>query len=121
MHKRNVLAAVAAAGVIAAAGSAFTATSTIDEQSKTVGATSQSISGVAVTNVSYDWDSTNDTTNGVAFTIDKALSPSGQMTVKLSNPTDTTTGTCNTVDGTAYTCTFAPGVVNATSLSIVVN
>lgn len=118
MNKRNVFAAVAFAGLVAATGSAFTATSTIDEGTKTVGATSQSISGVAVSNVSYTWDSSNDTTSGVDFTIGSVLGANDTLTVSLNG----TNGSCTAdVSGLVYTCTWAVPVANATDLGIVVN
>jgi len=110
------LGGIAVAAVVAAGGSAFTATSTIDHSTKHVGATSQAISGVDVTNVSYTWDAATDATSGVDFTIGEALTTNDTLTVKLG----TDAGTC-TVTGTAVACTWETPVVNATDLSIVVN
>src|SRR4051794_29311237 len=121
-HMRNTtkfLGGIAVAGLVAAGGSAFTATSTIDNANKTVGATGQTISGVAVSHVSYTWDSTSDATSGVDFTIDKALGSNDNLSVTLNS----TPGDCAPVGTSAvdYTCTFATPVTNATALSIVVN
>jgi hypothetical protein len=109
--------AVAVAALVAAGGSAFTATSTIDQAAKHVGATSQSISGVAVTGVSYTWDSATDATSGVDFTIGSALGTNDTLTVSLNG----TAGACTVTTGTDVACTWSPAVVNATALSIVVN
>jgi hypothetical protein len=108
--------AIAVAAAVAAAGSAFTATSTIDHASKHVGATSQSISGVAVTNVSYTWDSATDATSGVDFSIAAPLGTNDTLTVSLNG----TAGDC-TVTVTAVACTWTPAITNATALSVVVN
>ena len=118
INKRKSLAILAVAGVFAASGSAFTATSTIDKAAKTVGATSQAISGVNVSNVSYTWDSATDTTTGVDFTIGAALGTNDTLVVELN----TATGTCALVGVSVvdYACSFT-GVVNAEDLSIVVN
>jgi len=67
MRKSKLAVAIAAAGVVAAGASAFTASSTIDNSTKHVGATGQTISGVHVSNVAYTWDSSTDTTSGVSF------------------------------------------------------
>src|SRR4051794_35644268 len=115
----KVVGAVAVAGIVAAGGSAFTATSTIDHSAKTVGATGQTISGVNVTNVSYTWDSSTDDTSGVDFTIGAPLGTNDTLTVTLNGAP----GSC-TVSGTPATsvgCTWATPVNNATTLSIVVN
>jgi hypothetical protein len=114
----KLLAAVAFAGLAAAGGSAFTATSTIDQASKQIGATSQSISGVAVTSVSYTWDAATDATSGVNFTIGAPLGTNDTLTVKLNSTASTTP--C-TVTDTAVACTWTPAITNAGSLSIVVN
>jgi hypothetical protein len=112
----TIVGAIAVAGIVAAAGSAFTATSTIDHATKTVGATGQTISGVDVTGVTYTWDSATDDTSGVDFTIGAALGVNDNLAVAL----DGQAGAC-TVTGTAVACTWATPVHNATSLSIVVN
>ena len=125
--KTKIAGAIAAAGVVAAGASAFTASSTIDNANKYVGATGQTISGVHVSNVSYTWDSATDKTSGVAFHTQEVLGSNDTMTVSLTDGTSGTssdgscTPTVNQTGGTDYACTWAAPVTNAQSLSIVVN
>lgn len=112
----KALGALAIAALVVTGGTAFTATSTIDEANKTVGATGQTISGVDVTSVSYTWNPSTDETSGVDFVIGSPLGANDTLTVELNgNP-----GVC-IVTVTDVACTWASPVVNATSLSIVVN
>jgi len=123
----KIAGAIAAAGIAAAGASAFTASSTIDNANKHVGATAQSISGVHVSNVSYTWDSSTDETSGVAFHTEEQLASNDTMTVSLTNGSTgvSSTGDCtptvNQSGGTDFACTWAAPVANAQSLSIVVN
>lgn len=123
----KVATAFAAAGIVAVGASAFTASSTIDNANKYVGATSQTISGVHVSNVSYTWDSATDTTSGVSFHTQEQLGSNDTMTVSLTDGTTSTSsdGSCTPTlvqtGGTDFACTWAAPVANATSLSIVVN
>ncbi|MFD1056384.1 hypothetical protein [Terrabacter terrigena] len=123
--------ALALSGLVAVAGSAFTATSTIDSANKVVGATSQSISGVSVSNVAYTTDPTNDVTSAVTFHVTQDLTAADTVTATI---TGTTTGatpaagsssaTC-THDalgagaGTNLACTFSSPLSNVTKLDIV--
>jgi hypothetical protein len=122
MRKSSKMAmAIAAAGIVAAGASAFTASSTIDNATKHVGATNQAISGVTVTNVAYTWDSATDDTSGVNFHTAEVLASNDTMTVSLNNaPAQSCTPTVN-AGSTDWACTWATPVHNATSLSIVVN
>lgn len=125
MRKTTKLAgAIAAAGIVAAGASAFTASSTIDNANKYVGAASQTISGVHVSNVSYNWQASDDTTSGVSFHTQEVLGTNDNLAVSLAG--DNTSGsscdaTAGTSGGSDYTCTFTTAVTNAQSLSIVVN
>lgn len=118
---------LAVAGLIAVAGSAFTATSTIDQANKFVGATSQSVSGVTVSNVSYTTDS-SDVTSAVTFHVTQTLSAADTITATI---TGTTTGASpaagtssvactHTVvtGGTDLSCTFPTSLSNVTKLDI---
>ena len=113
----KIASALAVVGLAVTGGSAFTATSTIDEATKTVGATAQTISGVAVTDVSYDWDPANDETNAVTFNVGAALGADSDLTVTLNGAATT----CAADDPDTYTCTLTTPIANVTSLSIVVN
>jgi hypothetical protein len=127
MHRTKLAVAIAAAGVVAAGASAFTASSTIDNSTKHVGATDQTISGVHVSNVAYTWDSSTDTTSGVAFHTAETLGSNDNLTVSLTDGTTSVSsdGTCmptaGGAGGTDYACSWSTPVANAQSLSIVVN
>ena len=127
MRKTKLAVAIAAAGVVAAGASAFTASSTIDNSSKHVGATGQTISGVHVSNVAYTWDSSNDTTSGVNFHTAETLGSNDNLTVSLTDGTTSVSsdGSCTPTTGqsggTDYACTWSTPVANAQALSIVVN
>jgi len=87
MRKSKLAVAIAAAGVVAAGASAFTASSTIDNSTKHVGAIGQTISGVHVSNVAYTWDSSTDTTSGVSFHTAETLGSNDNLTVSLTDGT----------------------------------
>ena len=118
--------AIAGAGIVAAAGSAFTASSTIDNSNKYVGATSQTISGVHVSNVAYTWDSATDKTSGVSFHTQEVLGSNDTMTVSLTDnngvpSTGSCTPTVNGGGGTDFSCTWGTPIADVRQLSIVVN
>jgi hypothetical protein len=121
----KVFGAVAVAGLVAAGGSAFTATSTIDSSQKYVGAVTQAISGVTVNNVQYTTDAATDTTTAVDFGVAQVLAAgdtvsaalnggSAVVCVKTAVPAAPAAQT-----STHLACDFGAGVVNVTSLSIV--
>jgi TRAP-type C4-dicarboxylate transport system substrate-binding protein len=128
MHNSSkITVAIAAAALAAVGATAFTATSTIDNAAKHVGATGQTISGVHVSNVAYTWDAATDGTSGVDFHTQEALGANDTMTVSLADG-DTavaTAGVCtptpNVGGGVDFACTWSTPVHNAQSLSIVVN
>ena len=123
--------ALAISGLIAAAGSAFTANSTIDSPQKFVGATSQSISGVSVSNVSYTTDSASDVTSAVSFHVTQDLATADTITATITGTTTdaspvpgTSSATCTHTTpgaggGTDLSCTFSPTLSNVTKLDIV--
>ncbi|MBV9099250.1 MAG: hypothetical protein JO079_14455 [Frankiaceae bacterium] len=123
MSKTKFAVAFAAAGIVAAGASAFTASSTIDNGNKYVGATGQTISGVHVSNVAYTWNAGNDKTTAVSFHTEEQLGANDTMTVKLDGTASDSscTGTLVETGGTDWACSWAAGIVNAQSLSIVVN
>ena len=125
-NKVKMAGAIAIAGVVAMGASAFTASSTIDNANKYVGATSQTISGVHVSNVTYTWDSATDKTSGVNFHTQEVLGSNDTMTVSLTDGDGVSSdGSCTpTADqsgGTDFACTWGTPVANAQQLSIVVN
>jgi ribose/xylose/arabinose/galactoside ABC-type transport system permease subunit len=120
----KVFGAVAVAGVVAAGGSAFTATSGIDSSQKYVGAVSQAISGVNVNNVQYTTDGATDTTTAVDFGVAEVLAAGDTVSAALNNGTPvvctkTPVPATGTQTSTHLACDFGAGVVNVTSLSIV--
>lgn len=127
----KILGAVAIAGLVAAGGSAFTATSTIDQGTRHIGATSQTITGVTVDTVNYVVGA-GDMTTGVTFHVAEVLSGSDVVAAKITSGTDTGTAgspvfasatdagctqAAATV-GTDLTCDFGTGVANVTGLQI---
>src|SRR3954451_23187355 len=121
MRKSTKIAtAIATAGIVAAGASAFTASSTIDNPTKHVGATGQTISGVSVTNVAYTWDSATDDTSGVSFHTAEVLGANDAMSVSLNGTAaDSCTPTVSNAS-TDWACTWTTPVNNAPWLSIAV-
>lgn len=124
----KLLGALAAATIVAAGGSAFTAASTIDNNAKHVGAVAQTISGVTVTNVQYTINPATDATTQVAFHVAEDLKSSDVVTATVSGTTGTGGPTEATVCaqtpvgsglGTTLTCTYTTGVTNVTGFNIV--
>ncbi len=72
----KLLVALAAAGSVVAAGSAFTATSTIDDAAISVGSVVQSVSGATITNVVHSYTEATDTTTAVSAKAEQLLSTS---------------------------------------------
>lgn len=118
----KLITALSVAGLIGIAGSAFTAASGIDQNTKVVGAVSQGITGVHVSTVQYIVGAV-DTTTGVTFhvTEDLAANPA-TVTATIGNGTasefDTCDATPGAVSGTDLSCTF-PAVTGVTTLNIV--
>lgn len=120
----KLLGAVAVAGLVAAGGAAFTATSTIDEPNVHVGAVSQSITGVSVSNVDYTIDPDLDKTTSLTFHVDEDLAVTDKVVATITGDT-VEPATCsqfnNGAAGTDLQCTYVTGVVNVTKLDIVVS
>jgi hypothetical protein len=75
MHKSTkLIVALGAAGVVAAAGSAFTATSTIDDPAVNVGSVAQTVSGATITNVVHTYTAATDTTTIITAKAEQLLS-----------------------------------------------
>ena len=79
----KLVVALAAAGTVAAAGSAFTATSTIDDPAINVGSVAQSVSGATITNVVHSYTAATDTTTAISAKAEQLLSTSAGV-VKIS-------------------------------------
>jgi len=70
----KLVAALGAAGVVAAAGSAFTATSTLDDPAVNVGSVAQTVSGATITNVTHTYTAATDTTTDISAKAEQLLS-----------------------------------------------
>jgi hypothetical protein len=122
-NSTKLFGAVAVAGLVAAGGSAFTATSTIDSSQKYVGAVSQAISGVTVTNVNYTVGA-DDTTTAIDFAVAQVLAAGDSVSASVNSGTPvvcvkTPVPATGTQTSTHLACDFGAGVSNVTSLSIV--
>jgi hypothetical protein len=89
----KLVGAVAVAGLVAASGSAFTATSTLDDTAINVGSVAQTVSGATFTNVAHTYTAATDTTTALAAKAEQLLSTAaGVVTVHVN-------------DGVAQNCT----------------
>jgi hypothetical protein len=80
---KRILGALTVAGLVAAAGSAFTATSTIDDPSINVGSVAQTVSGATFTNVTHTYTAATDTTTALSAKAEQLLSTTAGV-VKVS-------------------------------------
>lgn len=83
--KRSIFAGALVAGALALAGSAFTATSTIDDGDVHVGSVSQTVSGASFTNVTHTYTSATDTTTAISAKAEQLLSTDeGVLTLSVN-------------------------------------
>jgi len=128
----KLVVALGAAGVVAAAGSAFTATSTIDDSAINVGSVAQTVSGATITNVTHTYTAATDTTTAISAKAEELLSTTAGV-VKVSinggaleNCTVTVTDVAplGTDEGAGDFSNIAcdiPDTANVTSVRFVVN
>jgi hypothetical protein len=128
----KLVVALGAAGVVAAAGSAFTATSTIDDPAINVGSVVQSVSGATFTNVVHSYTAATDTTTAISAKAEELLSTSaGVVQVSINDGalqdcsvTVTDVAPLGTDEGAGdfsdVTCDITD-VANVTSVRFVVN
>jgi hypothetical protein len=83
MSNKRILGAFALAGLVAAGGSAFTATSTIDDSAINVGSVAQAVSGATITNVAHTYTPATDTTTAISAKAEQLLSTTAGV-VKVS-------------------------------------
>lgn len=84
----KLLSVLGAAAAVAAAGSAFTATSTIDDPAINVGSVSQSVSGATFTNVVHEYTAATDTTTAISAKAEELLSTTaGVVRVSINDGT----------------------------------
>lgn len=130
--RNGVLAGAIVAGAIALTGSAFTATSTIDDAAVHVGSVSQSVSGATFTNVVHTYTSATDTTTAVSAKAEQLLSTTaGVVTVSVNGGaaqsctvTQTDVSPLGTDEGAGDFSSVACDITdaaNVTSLAFVVN
>lgn len=131
-NNKKFIAALGLAGVVAAAGSAYTATSTIDDAAINVGSVAQSVSGATITNVTHGYTASSDTTTAISAKAEELLSTAaGVVTVSINDgaPQECTVTVTDIaplgVDGGAadfsdIACDIAD-VTNVTSVRFVVN
>lgn len=130
--KHGVIAGAVVAGALALTGSAFTATSTIDDAAVHVGSVSQTVSGATFTNVVHTYTSATDTTTAVSAKAEQLLSTtSGVVTISVNGGaaqsctvTQTDVAPLGTDEGaddfSSVACNITD-VANVTSLAFVVN
>lgn len=83
--KNGIIAGAVVAGALALTGSAFTATSTIDDSAVNVGSVSQTVSGATFTNVVHAYTSATDTTTAVSAKAEQLLSTTaGVVTISVN-------------------------------------
>ena len=128
----KLVGALAVAGLVAAAGSAFTATSNLDDEAINVGSVLQAVSGANFTNVIHTYDAASDETSAVSAKAEELLSESeGVVTLSVNNGSAqacTVTQTDVDADGvddgagdfSSVSCDITD-VANVTSIRFVVN
>jgi hypothetical protein len=129
-NSAKLITALSVAALVGVAGSAFTATSTIDDSAQFVGSTTQAISGVDVTSVAYITNAA-DETSGVSFHVSQILTGQDTVTATITG-TPLGGGAVTTqskecvpsaavapATGTELSCTFDMSLENVTKLDIV--
>jgi hypothetical protein len=122
-NKRSLIGGVVFVGLLAAATSAMTATSTIARPSIFVGSAAQSIAGINVTNVQYTYAPSTDITTVVTFTLSDVLNPVPQVINVIATGDTSGTYACDAPTVTTDTvidCTLDPGngIANLTSVRL---
>jgi hypothetical protein len=121
----KLITALSVAALVGVAGSAFTATSTIDAGQKYVGATGQSVTGVHVSSVQYTTNATTDFTTAVSFHVAEDLGAETTITATISNAVPASASDACTPTalgaglGTNLVCSFGAGLLNVDQLDIV--
>ena len=132
MNKRGIFSGALVAGALALAGSAFTATSTIDRAAIHVGSVSQTVSGATFTNVSHTYTSATDTTTAISAKAEQLLSTAtGVVTLSVNGGsgqactvTQTDVAPLGTDEGAGDFSSIACDITdtaNVTSVSFTVN
>lgn len=130
--KNGFIAGAVVLGALALIGSAFTATSTIDDPAIHVGSVSQTVSGATFTNVVHTYTSATDTTTAISAKAEQLLSTTeGVVTISVNGGaaqsctvTQTDVSPLGTDEGTGDFSSVACDITdaaNVTSLAFVVN
>lgn len=83
--KRGIIAGAAVAWALALTGSAFTATSTIDDSAINVGSVAQTVSGASFTDVVHTYTAAADTTTAISAKAEQLLSTTaGVVTISVN-------------------------------------
>jgi hypothetical protein len=117
---KKLLGAVAIVGIVAAGGSAFTASNALPASSVTKGYGSQTISGVTAESVTYNTNTAGDTITSVGLVL---TSDTSARTIQIAF-NDAAPATCSgtgtfAVDSTTYSCTVSQSVATATKFALV--
>ncbi|MDQ1629103.1 MAG: hypothetical protein QOI54_2847 [Actinomycetota bacterium] len=122
-HKSKLLGALAIAGVIATAGSAFTASNEVPTPSVVKGYGSQTITGVTASAITYNTNAAGDTITSVGLTL--ATDTTGKtIQVAFNDAAPATCSDAGTYDATSqttYTCAVNQPVGGATKFALVAN
>lgn len=128
---RGVIAGATVAAALALTGSAFTATSTLDDQAINVGSVSQSVSGATFTNVAHAYTAATDTTTAISARAAELLSTeAGVVAIFLNGSSTADAAGCtvthvdtdaDTVDDASDVACNITDTVNLTALRFVVN
>lgn len=119
----KMIGAAAILGIAVAGGSAFTATSTIDDASINVGSVVQSVSGATFTSVVHSYTAATDTTTAISAKAEELLSTeSGVVKVSINGGAlQDCTVTSNEVAPFSNVACDITDTANVTSVRFVVN
>lgn len=113
---RRAFAAVAIAAMLGTATYALTASNTFASATNQAGQGAQTISGFAVSNVSYTLDAVNpENYSAVDFDLDGAA---GDVRAKVT-AAGTTYSTCSNTTGNHWTCPITNSVASADELTVI--
>jgi hypothetical protein len=119
---RNFLGAAALAGVLAAGGTAFTASNTLPAANVTKGYGSQTISGVTAESVTYNTNVAKDTVTSVGLVLTgDTTSKTIQLAFNDAGPTTCSDGGVHDAEGdaTTYSCTVDQAVATVTKFALI--
>lgn len=128
MNVRKLLGIGAIVAVAGVGGTAFTAGSTIDKPNVHQGSVAQSVAGITITNVSYNYLPASDTVTSItANAAEDLVADQSVLTVEVNGGSHDCAGAkvfadapANTqFDHTAITCDLGAGVANVTNVRFI--